>query len=115
MYQITVKPNVSIIELVKWLRGNTVPSLSLKHALEIADKMMVGQTWEPDPSMVGHITSNQWVDVNRKYDFWDLKIPEKDNSYDELCKRGANGDAEAAIEYCNLVLMGKIPYCGPCG
>ena len=100
------------IGVAKWILSNTTLTTSAKDAMYITDCMLRGETWRPN-----------YFSMKRGFEtceLFNVKIEEPVNPYAEhmriqqgyydLCRRGAEGDVEAALAYCKLEIEGKVSH-----
>jgi hypothetical protein len=108
--QITVKDkNVTSAQLANFLKKHIDSHLSipLSYYLDIARKLINGETYTHDYPL--EIPKNDFVNVSTIIDENDpvAKMLAERDYYYELMLKGANGDSEAAIEFCKAVKEGK--------
>ena len=109
-YEITIKDHtVEVLALAKWV--HSVSGHLLKDSLYIARCLLSGETWRP----TGYIAhqENSFCHIARSYseskhEKSNREYLDTQKGYFELMKKGAAGDAAAAMEYCKLELKGKV-------
>jgi len=108
-------PAIGVATLAKWVRNVASPGdESIARALTIARTMIFGVAWDieyhwqlkehPAPAGVA-ITS---YEVPTDADIWLAEARGETVAQKELLQRAANGDAAAAIKYCQMELAGEI-------
>jgi hypothetical protein len=109
-----IDKNINTIELASWVKELRHPALSsmrAQEALDIARDLKGGKTWGPSyttiffqpraPSPCSALIKDPEQDEQ------DANFA-RDMMHAGLLKRGASGDAEAAIEYCRLLSIGAV-------
>jgi hypothetical protein len=106
----TLRDKINNVDLARWIR-KVYSGLTSQQCLIILRRLRRGGTWEiacgscydyengPCDFVVNCAEIDYWDDVVKKWDF-----------HSDLLKRGADGDAQAAIEYCKLELAGEISH-----
>lgn len=115
--EITLKDKtVTPIELTKWLRKVWKSESSTPvNCMYIANCLIAGETWRPPYRDISKADDFEYVNFTvpeSEFDKNDRLHREQQKEYWELCRRGSEGDAEAAIAFCKLELDGKIAH-GP--
>jgi hypothetical protein len=117
--RVTLKPNHGFTptELAKAIHGFS--SYDLKDSLIIARLMIRGEGWEPEPPSL-KFTDDEAKSPNFYWGWFNFKIEYPPNPYQEqaarwkmqreLLEKGAAGDAEAAIRYCQMELNHEISH-----
>lgn len=98
------------IEITRWVRSNSKLNMSLKDALHVADSLLRGETWKTQIDLLldGFKERNFIFNIQsiaEESEDTHFQVQEK---YWDLCRRGAEGDAVAAIEFCKLEMAGQI-------
>lgn len=112
MFKISRSDNFNRIKFTKWLRSLECmkeQQQPINEAFEIADRIANGGDIEvylrTDEIFAGRELCNiVKIQIEHPY-VTECKLQVE---YHELCKRGAAGDVDAAIAYCNLVVRGLI-------
>lgn len=103
-------------ELAKWVRKVAPAQYTLIEAMAIARDLINGKVWEPPYGAVAYQLQNL---KNQPWTYTITTPPnpmreayeERRRVYEEgqeLARRGAEGDAEAAIAFCGLFLTGAM-------
>jgi hypothetical protein len=114
--EITLKDKtVTRMELTKWLRQVwRSDSATPANCLYIADCLIAGETWRPPYNAIGCKAEKSeivnFVFPESDYDKNDRLNREKQHEFWELCRRGAEGDAEAAIQFCKHEFAGEVSH-----
>ena len=112
--------SASLATIVKWVQSIVKwPALTVYQAKPYADILKSGEVWHPEldtlhlPNpMSGAFELHEqmgicWVDVViEESDF--EKNQKIQQGYWDLCRRGAEGDAQAAIEFCKAEMAHKV-------
>lgn len=105
--------SIDVMQVASWVKYVTsVDHFTLPERLCIARCLLKGERWSPSPWCFDVTKANS-------YQHWDVKVTNAEsdrytNYYKEqqgyfaLMRKGAEGDAEAAIEYCKLEAAGKV-------
>ena len=117
--------SASLATVIKWVQSmiRWPENISVYEAKPFADILKAGGEWHPPldklklPNpLYGTLEIHEqmgicWIDVVvEESDFEkDRKIQQ---GYWELCKKGAEGDAQAAIEYCKAEMANKVNHGG---
>lgn len=90
-----------------------ITSLNTKESLELAKKMIAGEVYTfgydefiPDNDYV--IAED--IDIEDEEDISRKEMYAQRKHYNDLLESGANGNAEAAIEFCKALIEGKYAY-----
>jgi hypothetical protein len=116
-YKVNAGPLANRMSLAKWLL--TLPSFdgsssrSVPKALDMADHLLGGgelirHLSEEEKDAAGDICTFEEILWENPY----VKYMKEQEEYFTLCKRGAAGDAEAAIAYCKLEVTGIVKHGG---
>lgn len=116
-YTLTDK-SVSSIDLAKWVRDRMGDELMLNECLVIARALQRGETWRPpyyavrDRDVVGPcaMTTTYPDDPHREAR---RLSEEREQAIWGLQRKGATGDAEAAIAFCKAITDGELHIYGP--
>jgi hypothetical protein len=112
--QLTVKDShVSPAKLAQFLKiylNNSYHNIPLTYFLEVAKKMINGEAYTADRDL--RVPVNDYVNVIQlevlsEYDKAINAAQEKKRYYVDLLEKGANGDGQAAIEFCQAMREGK--------
>jgi hypothetical protein len=114
-------PLTTAVQIAQWVRDVCPDQYTSADAMMIARYLLHGETWRPeyatfDFSRVG-TDELCMIEIDTSYDDYDEELRtarEKQASYYELLKRGAEGDTDAAIAYCKLELDGLVNH-SACG
>lgn len=110
---LTIKDNsVNSSQLASFLKKHidSYNNYSLQHYLDLAEKLIAGEIYIHNWRAA--VPKNEFVNASI------IEVFDKENEsfisasaewryYDSLKERGANGDAQAAIEFCKAVRAGK--------
>jgi hypothetical protein len=111
--QLSIKDNsVNPVQLANFLKKHidSYNNHSLQYYLELAKKLIAGEnyvhTWR------AAVPKNEFLNVSiievfDKEEESFIQASKEWQYYDELKEKGANGDAQAAIEFCKAVKAGK--------
>ena len=115
MVEYEVKVNnsaaVDLDELARWaflVARDQIQTTS--NAMIVAKVMLKGETWRPhvsNPALLNPSVVPRWVTVK------EISTPSKsisDPVIKGMLRRGADGDAVAAVNYCKLELAGEIEH-----
>lgn len=114
-YKVTAGPLANRVGLAKWLLS--LPSFdgsrSVPKALDMADHLLSGGEFirhlsVEEKDAAGDICTFEEILWENPY----VKHMKEQEEYFALCKRGAAGDAEAAIAYCKLEVTGTVKHGG---
>lgn len=112
-YTIKAKPQSNRVALAQWVRRLRVCNghMTLPRALQTADDMLQGQTFEwylfPDEIDLGKFLCDI-VEVPYENPYQTHFDEQKE--YAKLLEKGAAGDTDAAIAYCKLEMEGKVSH-----
>ena len=114
--------SASLATIIKWVQSIVkYPRLSVYDAKTFAEILKAGGVWHPEldtlhlPNpLFGHYEFHEQMGICKV----DVVIEESDfekgrkiqQGYWDLCKRGAEGDAEAAIAFCKAEMEGKVSH-----
>jgi hypothetical protein len=105
--------DIETIELTRWVRKQ-MPKYSTYDAIMTARSLKNGERWNPPIDDI-----KEWRDAGPcdyvttpdPENIWEMRDA-KYQAHHDLGKRGAEGDAQAAIEFCKLYLNGELNYLG---
>lgn len=101
------------LDMVKWLMANTNWHIrpTASELMYIVDCILKGETWRPDYALIDRkayeLSPYFNVEFVKIEDPWAERIALQE-SYWELCRKGAAGDAEAAMAFCKLEMENKV-------
>ena len=112
--------SASLATIIKWVQEMVKwPKLSVYDAKPFAEILKSGEVWHPELNtmhlpdiMFGHLEYHEQMGIC----FVDVIVEESDfekhqkiqKGFWDLCKRGAEGDAEAAIAFCKAEMENKV-------
>jgi hypothetical protein len=105
-FKVTIKnSNIDVVSLAQWVKKVSDDKISAISAISIARDLLKGGTWSPN-ELSGDYLNNSHCNIAEEelpasqYVYYD--------DYSNLLRKGAAGDVESAIKYCNLALEGKV-------
>lgn len=113
--EVTIKEGVEPVDRVKiakWILEYSTTVANAKEAMMIATDLFNGKTWEQSIwSLRNGFDKCPYFDIKNRYEeeanehkVWFAR----QNELFELCRKGAEGDAEAAIAYCKAEMTGEV-------
>jgi hypothetical protein len=104
--------SIDVMQVASWVKWTTGEQFTSADRLCIARCLLSGERWSPLSSYFDVTKANS-------YPHWDVTVTNAEsdrytNYYKEqqgyfaLMRKGAEGDAEAAIAYCKLEAEGKV-------
>lgn len=107
----------SRLDMAKWILTHAPSDMKLRSsdAMYIVDVILKGETWRPEYCCIDRnaYETNPYFNVEfigtEEEDPWAERIALQE-SYWELCRKGAAGDAEAAMAFCKLEMENKVSH-----
>lgn len=109
-YTIRLKDEHTAVEIAEWVRRKMGHEFSSRDCLMVARALKNGEGWEPPYYSIKHPQTPgpcEFVLTPDPENAWEVREHEQDCLW-ELARKGAEGDAEAAIAFCKAELNGEL-------
>jgi hypothetical protein len=108
--------SITAAKLAGWVRDVAPDQYTLAEAMSIARSLIRGEAWEPPYEVVAYeleqLKNQPWsYTITMPPDGAAIRFEQRQKLYaegEELAKRGAAGDAEAAIKFCQRFQGGDM-------
>src|SRR5271167_1012665 len=112
-YTLKEDSTLSTLEIARWVKSKT-PDCSTPRAIQIARVLKNGGYWQPPiPGLVNYQDAGpcEYVITPDPESPWEIQDRE-DQRLCKLAEDGANGDTQAAIDFCTAWREGKLHHFG---